>query len=109
MINTGARAYYFRNIFHNWTDKECGKILEQTVSAMTPNYSKLLINEYVIPDQGAGFIMTRSDINMMAMASAKERSEKQWRELLGRFGLEIIHIWSSEQPDSECIIEAQLK
>lgn len=75
---------------------------------MTPGYSKILINELVIPDQRASSFMTRSDMNMMAVLGSMERSEKQWRDLLGRAGLEIAKIWSKEA-GSESIIELQLK
>ena len=83
-------------MFHDWPDERCSQILEQTISAMTPGYSKILINELLIPDQRASLFMTRSDMNMMAMFGSMERSEKQWRDLLGRAGLEIAKIWSKE-------------
>lgn len=75
---------------------------------MTPGYSKILINELVIPDQDASAFMTRSDLNMMVHFAAMERSEKQWRELLGQAGLEIINIWT-EEAGSESIIESMIK
>ena len=106
-IFTSARAYYFRNIFHDWSDENCAKILHQTTQAMTPAYSKILINELVIPDENASLFTTRSDINMMAMLASMERSEQQWRELLGGVGLRIVEIWTKEI-DSERIIECVL-
>ena len=75
---------------------------------MTPGYSKLLINELVIPDQGVSLFMSRSDMNMMAVLGSMERSEAQWRELLEPIGLSIINIWAGDD-GSESIIEAQLK
>ena len=75
---------------------------------MTPSYSKIIINELVIPDENANLFMTRSDMNMMAMLAAMERSEQQWRELLGSVGLRILKIWTAEI-ESERIIECVLE
>ena len=77
------------------------------MAAMTPGYSKILINELVVPDENAGTFMTRSDITMMTLLSAMERSEAQWRKLLGSVGLKVTHIWTA---DLECerIIECVL-
>lgn len=75
---------------------------------MTPGYSKILIYEFVIPDQRASCFMTRSDINMMALLGSMERSEKKWRYLLGRAGLDIAAIWSKEA-GSESIINMQFE
>ena len=75
---------------------------------MTPGYSKIIINELVIPDENASLFTTRSDMNMMAMLAAMERSEQQWRDLLGSVGLKILNIWTAEI-DSERIVECVLE
>lgn len=49
----GARFYYFRNVFHNWSDEGAIKILGNLAPAMTPGYSTLLIHDYVLPIQSA--------------------------------------------------------
>lgn len=104
----GARAYYFRMIFHDWSDEKCKAILQNTTLAMTPGYSKMIINDIVMPDKGASRFATQSDINMLAMFAAMERSEKQWRELLGSVGLEISTIWRPREGGPESVIEAVL-
>ncbi|KAA6408781.1 MAG: O-methyltransferase [Lasallia pustulata] len=45
----GARFYYFRNIFHDWPDEKCAEILRNLVPAMDPEYSTLLIDDFVLP------------------------------------------------------------
>ena len=95
-------------IFHDWSDEKCTTILENTCSAMTPGYSKLIINDIVMPDKGASRFATQSDINMMCLLAAMERSEKQWRELLGSVGLEITTIWRPREGGPESVIEAIL-
>ena len=74
---------------------------------MKPGFSKLLINDWVVPSQGASQSITHSDLNMMALLSAVERTDKQWYELLGSAGLKITKIWTRDS-ESESIIEAML-
>ena len=72
---------------------------------MTPGMSRLLINELVIPLQNSGHFPTHSDFNMMSIAAGMERTEDQWKQLLGSVGLEIEKIWTGEG-ETESIIEA---
>ncbi|KAI9926344.1 hypothetical protein MW887_004108 [Aspergillus wentii] len=101
----GALAYYFRAIFHDWPDHICQKILLNTISAMDPKYSRILIVDWVLPDTKAPLLQSSMDIQMMSIGAGVERSERQWRELLGGAGLEIKQIHNSH-PGMESIIEA---
>lgn len=74
---------------------------------MRPGYSKLLINEFVVPDVGATWSITSMDWLMMALGAVKERTEKQWRTLLGEAGLKVVRIWTYDQ-GTESLIEATL-
>lgn len=74
---------------------------------MQPGYSKLLINEFVVPDVGATWSITSMDWLMMALGAVKERTEKQWRTLLGEAGLKVVGIWTYDQ-GTESLIEATL-
>lgn len=75
---------------------------------MRPGYSKLILNEFILPDKGCDLFPALADIHMMGDLSGTERSEKQFRELLGSIGLEVVNFW---QPPgaSEGIIEAVKK
>ncbi|CAI7671286.1 unnamed protein product [Penicillium pancosmium] len=101
----GARAYCFRAIFHDWPDRICQKILMNTVSAMKPGYSSVIIIDFVLPDTNVPRMQAAMDIQMMSIGAGVERSEQQWRELLLNAGLEIIGIWNVS-PNMESIIEA---
>lgn len=96
-----------RSILHDWPDEKCAEILANLKPAMTPKYSKLLINEYVIPDTGAHWISTALDMLMMASFSSRERSEQNWRRILEGVGFRIIKIWTPE-PGAESLIEAEV-
>ncbi|KAJ5301840.1 hypothetical protein N7508_006703 [Penicillium antarcticum] len=101
----GARAYYFRAIFHDWPDRICQKILLNTASAMDPTYSRILIVDFVLPDINAPRMQSAMDIQMMSIGAGVERSKRQWTELLASAGLKINGIWNTS-PEMESIIEA---
>ncbi|RAH79729.1 S-adenosyl-L-methionine-dependent methyltransferase [Aspergillus japonicus CBS 114.51] len=92
----GARAYYLHSILHDWPDDLCRMILANLKAAMTPGYSKLLINENVIPDTGAYWETTSLDFIMMSIGSG-ERTESQWRALLEGAGLRVVRIWAAQR------------
>jgi hypothetical protein len=70
--------------------------------------SRLLINEFVLPNTGTGQLQASLDIMMMTLVSGLERTEMQWRALLESIGLEVVKIWSI-MPEVEAVIEAKLK
>jgi hypothetical protein len=83
------------------------RILRHISTAMVPGYSKLLINENIVPDQGADWQVTGLDMMLMTLVSARERRESEWRYLLTKTGLKINHIWSHVN-GGESLIECQL-
>ncbi|RFU23739.1 hypothetical protein B7463_g12598, partial [Scytalidium lignicola] len=93
----GAKYYHLRRILHAWNDGLSIKILEATCAAMkdTPNYSRLLIHESVLPDVGCGYREAMFDLLMM-QGGGMERTETQWYELLRKSGFKIVKIWRAE-------------
>lgn len=105
----GARAYFYHHILHDWSDEKCLEILEQVKKAMKPGYSKLLIHEMIIPEEGASTFHSMLDLTMMMFNSGMERTERQWRELLDKAGLEVVKFWPPLQEDADGIVEAVLR
>ncbi|KAF2237185.1 O-methyltransferase family protein [Viridothelium virens] len=101
----GARAYFFRDICHDWSDAYTERFLARTAEAMTPGYSKLLIEDHVVDDIGAHHRPAASDVLMMLVLSGIERTRKQWYAMLEKIGLEIVHIWPSKR-GHQSVIEA---
>ena len=104
---TGARCYYLRNVLHDWPDDECIQILSQIAKAMEPGYSKILLNEMIVPDVGAEIVATQLDMIMMACFASCERTVSHWRQLIEQAGLKMEKIWT-EKADSESVIEVIL-
>ncbi|KAI0384612.1 putative O-methyltransferase [Hypomontagnella monticulosa] len=106
---TGARAYFYHHILHDWSDDICLDILKQVSMAMKPGYSKLLLHEMIIPERGASTFHAMLDMTMMAFNSGMERSENQWRALLDKAGFVVLKVWPPAQEDADGIVEATLR
>lgn len=74
---------------------------------MTKGYSKILINENIIPDKDAHWLITSIDLVMMSVCASGERTESTWRSLLTSVGLRVVKIWTYEE-GAESLIEAEL-
>lgn len=103
----GAKAYYLHMVLHDWPDDKCREILLNIIPALKKGYSKILINDAVIPAKGAGWQETGIDLIMMVCHAATERTEKHWHELLESVGLKIAKIWDCEG-SPEKVVEAVL-
>ena len=107
---SGARAYYTHFVLHDWPDEKCRVILRELMSAMKPGYSKLILNESILPDMNCSPWFATNDINMMAILAGMTRSRSQYVELVESVGLEVVKVWRSpDSEDAEGVIEAVLK
>jgi O-methyltransferase domain len=108
MLIIGARLYYLRYIPHDWPQKTNVEILTQLREAMKPGYSRLIINEWIVPAQGASTLMTAQDMNMMSIGGGMERTEDLHRAYIEAAGLKISRIYSPGDRISESVIEAEV-
>ncbi|KAF2458074.1 S-adenosyl-L-methionine-dependent methyltransferase [Lineolata rhizophorae] len=102
----GARAYLLHSILHGCSDEQCKVVLSHLRDAMEPGYSRLLVDELVVPEMAASWKVTSMDLYVMALSSNGERTEAQYRQLLETAGLEVTGIFESVDPDGERVIEA---
>ena len=103
-----ANVYFLANIFHNWADKDCARILVNIVAAMRPGYSRLLISDHILPEQNCPLHSFGRDIGMMSLHGGVERSEKQWKALLEPAGLQVVKFYYIGAK-GEGLVEAMLK
>ncbi|KAI1452634.1 S-adenosyl-L-methionine-dependent methyltransferase [Annulohypoxylon moriforme] len=80
----GADVYFFRWIFHNWSDKYCIEILRNLIPALKQG-AKVIVSDAVLPGPGeipkAMEIRMRSfDLVMTSIQNAKERELSDWIE-----------------------------
>ncbi|KPI44303.1 Demethylsterigmatocystin 6-O-methyltransferase [Cyphellophora attinorum] len=109
----GAQVYFMHQIMHDHDNAQCLKILRAVVPAMKPGYSKLLINDLVLPDQDAHWYPSTMDLLMMLTMCGRERTTQQWFDLINEVGggLRIEKIWTptatTGMADSliECVVD----
>jgi hypothetical protein len=89
-VPPGADVYMLKHVLHGYTDDKAVAIL-RLCRAVVPPAGSLLVIEFVLPDvvsapmpELAGRFM--SDLNMMAVTGGRERSEREWRQLMEEAG-----------------------
>jgi hypothetical protein len=87
----GALFYYIHRCLHDWPDADCLVILQNLAAAMTPDVSRLLISEIVMPRGRVDIQAAWSDVNMLTFGGV-ERTQKQWTDLLDTAGLRIVQV-----------------
>ncbi|CAG8981000.1 hypothetical protein HYALB_00013320 [Hymenoscyphus albidus] len=101
-----ASIYYYRHIFHDWSDGDCTTFLEQVVPLLKEQpESKLLLVDLVLPDTNATMQEAIQGISMFPIGGL-ERTETQWSKLLAKSGLKIKKIWRGSEP--EACVECEL-
>lgn len=104
---TDARAYYLHSVLHDWQDDDAVRILLNLKPAFKPGYSKLIINESVIPNIGVNPILSGLDLLLMGVFNSKERTRDDWEKLLGA-GFRIVNEYTDTTVAYESVIEADV-
>jgi hypothetical protein len=94
-VPAGGDLYLLKFILHDWTDEQCGVILDHIRSAIRPG-GRLGVAEILLPEQPEphpGFLM---DLNMMVMTGGRERTASEYRALLARSGFRVERISLSQ-------------
>jgi len=106
-VPAGADLYTMKWILHDWSDEKSAQIL-RTIHAAMPAHAKLALFEAVVPEDDSMAGPARMmDLNMMVMCGGKERSQTEWRELLGANGFQLERIIPTPTPNF--VIEATKK
>lgn len=71
---------------------------------MIPGYSRVLLQESVVPSQGATWLSTAADLVMMCGLAGRERTEKGFKNLIEGVGMKVTGIYT-RAPGEESIIE----
>lgn len=85
--------YFIRRVLHDWPDDIVVDILRNLAVSMSPR-SRVVINEILMPEVGAGAEACAVDMAMLTLAGT-ERTAVQWESLLERAELRLEKIYSS--------------
>ncbi|MED6175688.1 hypothetical protein PIB30_080733 [Stylosanthes scabra] len=85
-----ADAVLLKWVLHNWNDEDCIKILKNCKKSISEKGKVIIIDTVINNEQLEEDEMTSLkllfDINMAATLGAKERSEKEWKQLFVEAG-----------------------
>jgi ubiquinone/menaquinone biosynthesis C-methylase UbiE len=65
-----ADVYYYRWVFHNWSDKYCIKILKSLVTVLRPGV-RIIINDVVMPEPGTTAFWKEKELRYVLGAQGK--------------------------------------
>jgi len=91
-VRGNADVVVLRHVLHDWSDDECATILRNTRAALAAGGRLLVVEKVITPGNDPAFAKLL-DLNMLAIGG-KERTEDQYRRLLGGAGLDLhaIHV-----------------
>jgi hypothetical protein len=97
-VPAGADAYMMKHIIHDWDDTAARQILMNCRKALegVPG-GRVLLLEGVIREGNEPDPAKFLDLEMLSMCTGKERTEKQYRELLASAGLKLNRIVETTQ------------
>jgi demethylsterigmatocystin 6-O-methyltransferase len=101
----GAKVYYLRTVLHDWNNERCQVILRQVREAMAKD-SVVIIDEFVMPRTGATEKLMSSDLAMLMLVGAMERTRAQWEALTQSAGLKVRDVWIYNESASVGLVVA---
>ena len=102
-IPGGCRAYLMKSVIHDWDDEQARAILRNCRKAVPPD-GVLLLVEYSLGEQAKPSFADSVDVVMLVLTGGKERTEKEFRELLTSSGFRLNQVLPT--PAGVSIIEA---
>jgi hypothetical protein len=96
-VPEGGDIYILKNIIHDWADAESGKILDVVRSAMK-GHGRMLLVENIVCGPNQICRGKTSDIQMLVRNGGRNRTEKEYRALLGAHGFAITRVVSTAGP-----------
>ena len=96
-IPVQADAYVLRWLLHDWSDEESVAILKN-LKQVAPPKARVMLVESVVPETPEFDMGKWMDLNMLVMASGKERTAAEFRELLHESGFDLEQIVATSSP-----------
>ena len=97
-VPSGAGAYFMKHILHDWGDEDCARILAVCRKAMDAN-ARLLVCERIVPPGNEPSSAKLIDLHMMMTNhGGKERTEREYRDLLSAAGFELRRVVPTTTP-----------
>ncbi|MEU3098707.1 methyltransferase [Streptomyces sp. NPDC006967] len=98
-LPAGADAYLFKHIIHDFTEADAVTALRNAREAIAPG-GKLLVVEYVVPENNEKHLGHTIDLWLMLMLGARERTRAEYAELFAEAGFELTGVVPTSSPIS---------
>jgi hypothetical protein len=92
-----ADIYLLSWILHDWNDEEALRIL-RSVRAAAPSGARLIVVEQAVPPGDEPHPAKHMDLVMVSLLGGKERTESEYRALLGEAGFVVERVVSTPSP-----------
>jgi hypothetical protein len=99
-----ADRYVLKSIIHDWDDERATTILKNCAAGLRGAEGKVLVVGFVIVPGNEPDMAKWVDIEMLAMAGGRERTEAEHAELFSKAGLRLARVVRTASPT--CVIEA---
>jgi SAM-dependent methyltransferase len=86
-----ADVHVLKYIIHDWDDEQSVLILSNCARALRPK-GRVVLVELVVPEDDRPSWAPLMDLNMLAMLPGRERTAREYCDLLGRAGLRLDRI-----------------
>lgn len=103
-VPAGGDIYVMKWIIHDWDDERAITILKN-VRNEVPRNGRIIIVDCVVPENNDPDFSKFFDLNMMVMTGGKERTEKEFAQLLSAAGFKLRRVIPTNVPTS--IVEAE--
>jgi O-methyltransferase domain/Dimerisation domain len=107
-VPADADAYMLSRVIHDWDDDDARRILSTCRGAMVDSpTSRLLVVEAILPERAHDRpAAIRMDIHMLLLLGARERTEAEFRALLGSSGFQVQRVVMTASPAGLGVVEA---
>ena len=103
-VPAGGDAYIMKWIIHDWNDERAITIL-RNCRAQMPSNGRIIIVDSVVPETNEPDFSKFFDLNMLVMTGGKERTEKEFSQLLSAAGFKLRRVIPTKMPTS--IVEGE--
>lgn len=98
-VPAGADAYVMRSIIHGF-NKERALVILRNIRRAVVSEGRLLLVDFVVPSGNSPSLSKLADLHMLVMAGGRERTPREFEDLLGAAGFKLAAIYPTMSPQS---------
>jgi O-methyltransferase domain/Dimerisation domain len=91
-VPAGYDTYLLSRVIHDWDDEHAIVLLSRCHQAMEPRGKVLLVERVIRTGSTPQVLVLEADVNMLVWAGGKERTDAEYRTLLGAAGFELTRL-----------------